>query len=240
MRTMTPNSDAVSPEHRNEKPHAFPALRGMAAFNSSGPQAIRNCFRPLFQDACGHLAPQRDPVCAQVDDTQDSEEHVRKAGIQRGIDAGREDACKLTRQEIAPEIKAFLIELDQMSECLVRIEENSCRQILKMALSIAENILGGAPGCTAEGLVSLKAELKDRMSKLYRLELMLNPEDLHMLSEFMVCEKHQWQEYGDIKLDGSAQIERGSLLAQAGAQPVAVDDTLTQSLDAMLDKASTK
>lgn len=240
MRTMAPISDSVSPEPRIEKSHTFPALHGRAARNSNDPQAIRDAFKPLFQSACGHSAPQRDPADLQADDTRDSEEHVRQAGIQRGIDAGREDACKLTRQQIAPLVKGFFIELDQMSECLVRIEENSCRQIFKMALSIAENILGGAPGRTVEGLAPLKAELQDRMAKLYQLELMLNPEDMHALSEFMACEEHQWQDRGYIKLHADAQLERGSLISNAGAQPDAVDDPLTRSLDDMLDKASTK
>ncbi len=240
MRTMAPNSDSVFPGSRIEKSHAFPALHGMATCNSNDPQAVRSSFKPLFQDACGHAAPLGEPGSPQDDGPSDSEEHVRQAGIQRGIDAGQEDACRLIRQEIAPEIKALLIELEQMSEFLVRIEENSCRQIVKMSLSIAENILGGAPGCNTEGLASLRAELKDRMDKLYQLELALNPEDLHTLSEFMACEKNQWQAYGYIKLQGDARIERGSLLTQTGNQPVAVDDPLIRSLEAMLDKASTK
>jgi len=240
MRMMAPGNDSVSPEPRSEKSHTFPALHGRSACDSNDPRAARNSFKPLFQDECAHLAPQSVPGSAQAEDTRDSEEHVRQAGLQRGIDAGRDDACKLTRQEIAPEIKAFLIELDQMSECLVRIEERSCRQIFKMALSIAENILGGAPSCTVEGLAPLQAELKDRLAQLYRLELTLNPEDLHTLSEFMACEKIKWQEYGNIKLEGAARIEKGSLLTQAHAKPAAVDDLLTQSLDALLDKASTK
>ncbi len=225
--------------------HSFPSLNDELISKSNLPDKSCNIFKPLFRDACHYntLGSQSGMGASQAINAHDSEDQVHQKGLKRGFEVGRQDACSLARQEMAPEIKTFATALGQLSEGLVRIEKISCQKILETARSIAEKILGGAPNISAEALSTLKVELKGLMIRSYQLQLMLNCEDMAALSEFMVCENPQWQDCEYIKLDSDAQVQRGALLTQPSDRPMSCDDSLcelTLSLENMLAEVSTK
>jgi len=226
--------------------HSFPSLNDGLICKSNASDNSCSIFKPLFGDACRHstLSPQRGLGASQANDAQqDPEDQIRQEGFKRGFEAGRQDACCLTRQEIVPEIKTFAIAFDQLNEALVRIEKISCQKILETALSVAEKILGSAPSFDAEALCSLNVDLKGHMVSSYQLKFRLSCEDMDVLSELMTCENPHWLDCDYIKVDGDPQVQRGSVLPQTGGQPLLPDDTLgalTLSLENKLAEVSTK
>jgi hypothetical protein len=234
--------DKTISESSNRKSHTFPALPDTMTCPSSDSPDSQNHFQPLFGDGCIHetFAPPAGYGGAQCDDNQVSEDQIRQKGFERGFDSGKQDACRMAQQEIAPEAKTFALEFSQLSEYLEQIGVNSCRQVFKMALAIAAKIIGAEPDLETKGIDSLTVDLKNDMVKSYQLKLMLNPDDMDTLSELMVCENPHWQEYDFIKIGANPQVQRGALLTPPTAEPISSDGTLMGSLENMLEMVSTK
>ena len=239
---MTYNSDSKCFANHNQKPHSFPSMDGACAMSAEGSDDIRDCFKPLFRDGCVHdaILPQGGLGTSQADENQNSEEYVRQLGFDQGRDAGRQEACRLTQQAVAPEIKAFATELHQLNEYLVRNEEYLIHQIQQMAAAIAKNILGGTPRISAESLSAIEAELKVQLVKFYQFKLMLSTEEMDAFSRIMAHENPRWQNCSYIHVGADPQVQNGSVQPQPGLQTISADGAWIQSLDNMLAKVSTK
>jgi hypothetical protein len=234
---MISDGETKGSSPHSEESHSFPLLSNspINAKNDSS-NSRGDCFKPLFNNVCmdGKISPHRGFGVHGSDDNLDSEDQVRRQGFERGFDAGKQDACNLVRQEMTPQIKSFADAFNRWNEIMIRAEENSNLQILKMAVSIAEKILGDAPECSTGRLGSLKAELTALMRNAYLLELILNPKDMDALSEWMACEHVHWSQWDYITAAGDPGLQSGSVLVQSGSQTILADDGIIRAMDAAL------
>jgi hypothetical protein len=234
---MISDGETKGSSPHSEESHSFPLLSNspINAKNDSS-NSRGDCFKPLFNNVCmdGKISPHRGFGVHGSDDNLDSEDQVRRQGFERGFDAGKQDACSLVRQGMAPQVKSFADVFNRWNEIMIRAEENSNLQILKMAVSIAEKILGDAPQCGTGKLDALKTELAEMMRKAYHLELKLNPEDMDALSRLMGCENAHWDHWDYVTAAEDPEVPKGSVLVQPGPQTISADDEILLSLDAAL------
>jgi hypothetical protein len=238
-------SDGVtkSTDRSIEKPHSFPLLDKSAGNGGASASNHRNqSFKPLFDNTSLQptITPHKGFGASGPKDMQNAVDRVRQQGFGRGFDAGSQDACSMVREELAPQIKAVADAFNQWNAIMVRFEENSSLQILKMADSIARKILGDPPKCSAAGLDSLMVELRDHMREAYRIEFMLNPEDRDVLVTMMACEHPQWGKWDYISVNSDREFQRGSLRVQTGKQTILTDDGIIRTLEVLLSQVSTK
>lgn len=226
--------------------HSFPSLDNGADRKPEESADGCDIFRPLYEDAClaGTLSHQPGVGSHQSDDdARNAEDRVHRNGFKRGFEDGRQDACRLAREEIVPEIKAFAVVFNQLNEYLHQLEDISSGKILEMAFSAAGKILGGAPHPEPAAFSVFKSELKALLGEAYQLRLTFNCRNMHTLSEYFRSENPEWQDCDRIKLDSLDQIPEGSLQAQPGGRSIPTEDnldSLLHSLDKLLDAASTK
>lgn len=241
---MISDSETKGTDQNRGESHAFPLLKNNALIAQTGSSGEPDdCFKPLYSDVPmggNHLSPHRGLGVSCPGDGQIAEDSVRRKGFERGFDAGRQDACSLVREEMAPQIKSFADAFSRWNATMMRAEEKSNLQILKMAVAITKKILGAAPQCSTGRLESLKADLKARMRETYRLEVRLNPDDMDALSGLMTCENVHWEQWDYIAATGDAEVQRGTLLVKPLVQTLSADGDILRSLDALLSEVSTK
>lgn len=216
--------------------HAFPLLKNTASVDPTG--TSNDCFKPLFKPTStdGNLSAIRGIGVPGPGGEQDSEDTARREGFDRGFDAGKQDACSLVKEEMAPQIKSFADAFSLWNATMMRVEEKSNLQILKMAVAIAEKILGAPPRCCNDKLESLKADLSARRRNAYQLQLKLNPQDMDALAGMIACENAQWAQWDYIAATSDADVQRGALVADPGSQALSADDGILRSLDASLSE----
>jgi hypothetical protein len=240
---MISDGETKGSEQNRGGSHAFPLLKNNTLISQTGSAGEPDdCFKPLYSNVPmgGNLSPHKGLGVSCPGDAQDADDSLRRKGFERGFDAGRQDACSLVREEMAPQIKSFADAFSRWNAIMMHAEEKSHPQILKMAVAIAEKILGAAPQCSAGGLESLKADLKARMRETYRLEVRLNPDDMDALSGLMTCENVRWEQWDYIAATGDAEVQRGTLLVKPLAQTQSAVGDILGSLDALLSEVSTK
>lgn len=217
--------------------HAFPLLKKNAMIDPAGSSEPGDCFKPLFNHPTTdeNLSTDRSIGVSRPVEDRNSEDNARRKGFDRGFDAGKQEACSLVQAEMAPQIKSFVDAFSHWNASMVRTEELSNHQILKMAVAIAERILGTPPQSCSGKLESLEGEIKARMREAYQLEVMLNPGDMNALSGSMSCESVQWEQWDYITATGDADVQAGELVV-AGTRTFSADDGILRSLDASLSE----
>lgn len=240
---MISDGETNSSDPHREGSHAFPLLNNNASIDPTGTSGESgDCFKPLFHAApMGEdHSPHKGLVVSCSAEDRNAEDSARRNGFERGFDEGKQDACDLIQEEMAPQIKSFADALSLWNAIMMRVEDKSNLQILKMAVAIAEKILGAPPQCRTGGLESLKSDLTARMRKAYQLEFKLNPKDLDSLSDFLTSESVHWGQWDYIAVTGDAEVQRGSLRLRPGTQGLSADESIIRSLDASLSEVSTK
>lgn len=226
-----------SDSHRKAS-HAFPLLKNNALTDPSGD--ADDCFKPLFDGVFINesLSPSKGIGVSRSGEDRNSEDCIRRKSFERGFNTGRQDACGMVQEQMAPKIKAFANAFSLWNAIMMRVEEQCNLQIMKMADAIAEKILGSPPQCGTAQLESLKADLAARMRKAYRLEFKLNPKDMDALAGLMTCEKVQWEQWDYLSATGDAEVQRGVLQVEPGTGTLSADDGILRSLDASLSEGS--
>jgi flagellar biosynthesis/type III secretory pathway protein FliH len=116
------------------------------------------------------------------------------------------------------------------------MEDLSNHQVLKMAVAIAEKILGAPPRSCSGRLESLKADIKARMREAYQLEIKLNPGDMNALSGLMRCESVHWEQWDYITATGDADVQSGALVVAPGPRTLSADDGILRTLETSLSE----
>jgi hypothetical protein len=237
---MISDGETKGTETQREGSHAFPLLN-RKVFAGQG-DASGDRFKPLFNTPFVQEtpSPHKGLGAKCADEDRDSEDIARRKGFELGFAAGKLDACSLAQEELAPHIRSFADAFNTWNAIMARVEEKSNLQILKMAVAIAEKILGAPPQCGPGSLESLKTDLKARMRKAYQLEIKLNPGDIDALSRLLSCENAHWDQWEYIKTTGDAEVKGGMLQVQPGPRSLPEDDSILRSLENALSEASTK
>jgi hypothetical protein len=226
--------------HHGES-HAFPLLKNNAVIEPTGSSGESDdCFKPLYHPSAidGNLSVDRGVGVCCPGEERNSEKNARQESFERGFEAGKHDACSLVQEETAPQIKLFADAFSLWNALMIRVEEKSNLQIFKMAVAVAEKILGSPPQYCTGRLESLKADLTTRMRKAYQLEFKLNPKDRDALSRMIACENVQWEQWEYITATGDADVHKGALLVEPGPQTLSADadDGILRSLNTALSE----
>ena len=232
---MADSSSSNCPSPDDISCHRFPDL-GKAASCIPSPSGGDNhsTFKPLYQASIEGLQT------GQPDETLDHLVQARQIQYQAGFDEGRQNACLLDREQMAPEVAAFAEACMYLSQYAEQLQTQSCNQICMMAVQLAEKILGRPPSLTPEDLSRFRAELKRQMSGLYQLKLGLNPEERHQLLHLMAEQGTNWKAGASmITIEAEADIEIGVLKALQNPEPLPLNHILSELLNQILAEAST-
>jgi flagellar biosynthesis/type III secretory pathway protein FliH len=242
---MIPDGETQGTDPRREGSHSFPPLNSNASIAPKAPRAgTGNCFKPLFNPApsAGGHCPQEEIGFSCPGENRNAEANARREAeaFEQGFKAGRQDACSLVQQEMAPQIELFADAFNQWNTAMTHIEDKSYLQILKMAVAIAEKILGAPPQCCTGRLGTLEDELKARMREAYGLGFKLNLNDLDALSDLMACADVHWGQWEYTTATASPEVQRGTLQVETDSRPPLDVASTLRSLEAALSEVSTK
>ena len=215
--------------------HRFPELTDRPSCHrpTSGGDDC-DIFKPLYQTSIEGLQSER------TDEILDRVAQVRQNRYQAGFEEGKQNACQLSREQIAPVVAAFAEECVHFSEYAEKLQAQFCNQICLMAVRFAEKILGRAPRLKPEDLSRFKAEMKHHMSGSYQLRLALNAEDRHQLLHLMAEQSAHWKPNTSIiAIDAEAGIEIGNLKVQQSPEPLSLNSIMAELLNTILAEAST-
>ena len=217
--------------------HNFPELNGdrLSKNRAVSRKDEGADFKPLYQ------SDRHCPQSLKAADASGAVDQVREKGYAQGFEAGCKDACLLVQQEITPAIRALSEGLIQLEGFVDDLAQNSAVHISKMALRIAEKILGEPPHLTMADLDFFADDLKHQMAESCRLDLLLNPDDKNNLTQLLAAENSQSSQAPSIiTIKDGGDVQSGSLQAERDPRSLFFDDILSKSLSNILTKASTK
>lgn len=198
-------------------PHHFPSLEkdiADAAQNTSDAQ-----FKPLFSSGSGAYSPslpseKKNEI--QIDPEQ--KEKVRKAGYDKGFEAGRQQACRLAKEAVEPNLVDFLQAYENVSAFHQHVTDTAASQIIQMALKICERILSTPLDTAGIDIDAIQRELKDVMTKAHRINLCFHPEDVAALEELMSCFSLPWPKSEAVDIETTEAIQKGQLTVEHNEQ----------------------
>jgi hypothetical protein len=222
---MTNNEPKRRLEGTSDHCHAFPALNDVQT-NSMTHDSGKQCFRPLYQ--------------IPADQSELTEDEIRKKGFQRGFAAGRQDAVQHLQQEILPHVKDFTAELLQLREFLFHTEKESSQNIPRMMQSIAEKILCDSFNFATEDLNTLKEEIFQYFNMCYQMVLKMNPADIDLITQFFGSAPPGWKDDLIVQICSDDGIQKGGLQNETQSPPSLPTNAMSNIIQNMLAKASTK
>ncbi len=199
----------TEPSRSAAAPYAFRCMESTgnaAQITTPGGKACDcGAFQPLFK-ADGSKGQPGDPR-----EEIDRIEQARCRGTQRGLDSGREEACRMARGALSPGLKAFVHTLNDLSLSNQRMKEQVSAKVIELALSICERVMGENPRVTSDALKDLKTLIGDTLAKCNRLALHLNPKDVQGIEALMAFEGMEWPQYPFIDIESDALVPSGEL-----------------------------
>ena len=214
-------------------------FRSMASAKNSAPSEKpdqNNCgcgaFQPLFKsnDPDGRRGDAQEQT-AQID-------QVRCRGMQSGLEAGREEACRVARSGLAPSLKAFTHALNDLSTSSLRMKEQVSAKVIELALSINERITSES-ACLGESVLNdLKALLEEALSRINRVTLHINPSDARGIEALLAAEGLQWPNLPQIDIENDALVTPGEVRVsnQTDLSRFSLDKSVLSVLSELLAK----
>jgi flagellar biosynthesis/type III secretory pathway protein FliH len=222
--------------------HRFPDLAdGGRTFCGETGAADRDQFQPLFHGAkASGVNPALDDAAA---DDNRQKEQARQRGYDNGFETGRQDACRMANNLLAPHLDGFRQELERLASYQQNIADHASTHMLKLAVAIAERIMGTDVHVTVADLQQLRPALIDAICKRYQLHLRYHPQDLSNLHHLMECNgENRWRADSGLSVEKDSNLAQGTMTngREAGQSP-SIDDQVQPSLQQLLMKtASTK
>lgn len=215
--------------------HRFPNLAdGGSKFCSEAGAADRDQFQPLFHKATASSAhPALDDRAADDDNQM---EQARQRGYDNGFEAGRQDACQMANNLLAPHVDGFRQALGRLASYQQNIADHASTHMIKLAVAIAERITGADVLVTVADLQQLRDTLIDAICKRYVLQLRYHPQDLSNLQHLMEC--NRWQRDRGLSIAKDFNVAQGAIIngREAGENP-SIQDQVQPSLQQLLIKA---
>jgi flagellar biosynthesis/type III secretory pathway protein FliH len=236
---MHMNSDEKSQASINGAvSHRFPNLAdGVRTPCSDAGAADCNRFQPLFHGAkASNANPALDDAAAN-DNRQ--MEQARQRGYDNGLKAGRQDACRKANNLLAPHLDGFRQELERLESYRQKIADHAGTHMLKLAVAIAERIMGAHVHVTVTDLQPLRPALIDAIFKRYELHLRYHPQDLSNLQHLMECNgESRWRTDSGLSIEEDPNVTQGALIdgRKAGKSP-SIEDQVQPPLLQLLMKA---
>jgi flagellar biosynthesis/type III secretory pathway protein FliH len=198
---MKPHKESQTPVHR------FPDFAGSdGEANGAAPDP----FHPLFRDAAAsdtHPSPDSPEA-----DARRQLEQARHRGYLKGLEAGRQDALRMSENRLAPHADRFLQARDRLAKYQQYIADHASAHMLKLAVEISERIMGADAHVTAADLQQLRTALIEAICKRYELHLRFNPNDLSGLKHLMKASaESDWRISDGLSFDEDSDIPQGAV-----------------------------
>lgn len=218
--------------------HRFPnfADRGRI-IRTETDAADRGRFQPLFHGTAARSTHVDSD--GRVADDENQMEQARQRGYQTGFDAGRQDACQMANHLLTPHVDRFQKNL----ECLVSYQQNiadrASTHMLKLAVAIAERIMGTDAYVTVADLQELRTALIEAIGKRYEMHLRYHPQDLSRLRQLMASDgKARLQMDGGLNIAEDVDVSQGNMIKGPKiVQNPSIQDQVQPFLQKLLMKA---
>lgn len=234
---MKPGENRQTPI-RGAVSHRFPNLvEGGTTCCSDAGAADHNQFQPLFHETNASGAnPALDDAAA---DDKRQMEQTRQRGYQNGVEAGRQDAYRMANNLLAPHLDGFRQELERLESYQQNIADHASTHMIKLAVAIAERIMGADVHVTVADLQQLRPTLIDAIFKRYQLHLRYHAQDLSSLQHLMVFKgENRWHTNSGLSIEKDSSVAQGAMLNDhdAGKKP-SIEDQVQPALQKLLMKA---
>lgn len=228
--SQAPVSGAVS--------HRFPNLAedGKAVCSETS-AAERDQFQPLFH---GVTASGADPALDdRTADNNHQMEQSRQRGYDNGFEAGRQDTRRMADNLLAPHVDGFRQECERLASYGQNIADHASTQMIKMAVAIAERIMGADVHVTVADLQQLRHTLIDAVCKRYRLHLRCHPQDLSNIQRLLECKgENRWRTDDCLSIEEDPDVAQGAMINEGKAEDAtSIAGQVQPSLQRLLMKA---
>lgn len=218
--------------------HRFPNFTDGGRISCTETSAAdRHPFQPLFH---GETASNTHP--ASDDRTADGNQQMEKArqrGYDNGFDAGRQDACRMADNLLAPHVEGFLKKLERLTSYQQYIADHASTHMLKLAVEISERIIGADAHVTVADLQALRPTLIEAICKRYELHLCYHPQDLSNLQHLMECKgENGWRTADGLNIVKDLNVSQGAMINGSEVEEsLSIEDQVQPSLQQLLMNA---
>jgi flagellar biosynthesis/type III secretory pathway protein FliH len=215
------------------------AFRSMTSIESSPPlnkayPSASDCaaFKPLFK---------ADGTDGQQGDAQEQAARIDQArcrGMRNGLEAGREEACRVARSGLSPSLKAFAHTLNDLSTASQRMKVQVSAKVIELALSISERVTGESARLTAPAIDDLKALLEEALSRINHITLHINPADAQGIEALLAADGLPWPSLPQIAIQSDALMTPGEIRISdpTGLSRESLDKLVLSALTELLAK----
>ncbi len=221
--------------------HRFPNFAdGGGISHTEADAADRDRFRPLF---LGETASSTHTASDdRVADGESLMEQTRQRGYRNGFEAGRQHACQMANHLLAPHVDRFRQNLERLASYQQNIADHASTHMLKLAVAVAERIMGTEAYVTVADLQELRHTLIEAICKRYELHLRYHPQDLSDLQYLMECDgKIKFRMSGGLSIEEDVSVPQGTMInGRKAEQNPSIEDQVLPSLQQLLRKAERK
>jgi flagellar biosynthesis/type III secretory pathway protein FliH len=215
--------------------HRFPNLAdGGKKFCNEAGAVDRDQFQPLFHEA---TAPGDDPtVDDRAADDNDRMEQARQRGYDNGFKTGRQDACRMADNLFVPHVDRFRQALKRLLSYQQNVADHASTHIIKLAVAIAERIMGTDVHVSVADLQQLRPALIEAIGKRYQLHLRYHPQDLSDLQLLMDCQgETQWRSNSGLSIAEDVNGVQGAVInGREAEKSPSIDAQVQPSLEQLL------
>lgn len=194
-------------------------------------------FQPLFHTASASSTHQVSDDHAA--DGENQMEQARQRGYRIGFETGRQDACQMANNLLAPHVDRFQQNLERLTNYQQHIADHASMHMIKLSVAIAERIIGTNAHITIEDLQDLRRPLIEAICKKHELHLSYHPQDLSNLQHLMECKgANHWQTAVGLSIAEDDNLSQGSMINGRGAEEnPSLQSQIQSTLQQLLKKA---
>lgn len=224
-------TDKACADDKNHPFHSFTALQGSEF--SDGPKKAKSNdkFQPLFRypSSNGRFARSDKTNGDQKEAPAENLEQIRQKSYQRGKEDGRQDACRIAKDNLSPGLQDFIQAMNCLSEYQQQVSKLTARQVLQLALVITEQVLETSSHLSMDDLDGVRSCIEDAINQDHQLKLTFNPQDLETLNQIMSCEGLAWPRDPAIQIQSDDNLPCGVLDDEGIRQePTSLEDQATR------------
>lgn len=231
---MKPSENSQAPTSAPAS-HRFPNFAdGGRIFCSEASAADRDPFQPLFHGATASSA--HTALDDRAADDNDQMEQARQRGYDNGFEAGRQDGCQMADNLLAPHVDDFRQEVERLASYQQNIADHASTHMIKLAVAIAERIMGIDVHVTVADLQQLRHTLIEAIYKRYELHLRYHPQDLSDLQHLLERKgENRWRTDNGLSIAKDLNVAQGIMInrREAGESP-SIQDQVQPSLQQLL------
>jgi len=139
-------------------------------------------------------------------------DEVQQLAFQRGLDSGREEACRMAQASVLPHLKSLIQSLNVLIRQIKNAESRTSAQAVSLAGDIVEQVIRSSAGMF--DFEELQNDLAQAVLKANRFQIRLNQEDWTYLQELSESDRLAWPEHPCVTFQGDPGIQKGDFQIQ--------------------------